>query len=275
MPVIINVLVAAMPKYLGLFFIGIFAFACTANAQTWEIGASVGGSGYIGDFNPNNPLKFTDAAFGAFVKRNFTDVFSLRLNITHAAISGSDSQSSNLQMQNRNLSFFSNINEVSLIGELNFLPYMPKLGKNIFTPFIFAGIGKTSFNPMATYNGQDYELRSLTTEGQSLPYQESAIAVPYGAGIKYNIGGQFTFIVDLGYRSTNTGYLDDVYGSYGDKSSLSTDIAKILSDRSGEKGGAYIGSPSSQRGNYRNDTYMFLNFTVAFTFLNSKCYSFN
>jgi len=265
----------AMPKFLLFFFIGFIAFAYSAQAQTWEIGASVGGSGYIGDFNPNNPLKFTDPAFGLFVKRNFNDVFSLKFGVTHATISGSDSQSPNLQMQNRNLSFFSNLDEFSLIGEINFLPYVPQIGKNVITPFIFAGIASTAYNPMATYNGTDYELRNLTTEGQASPYKESAIAVPYGAGIKYNVGGQFTLIVDLGYRSTNTGYLDDVYGPYADKSTLSTDIAKILSDRSGERGSGYIGSAGSQRGNFRKDTYMFLNFTVSFTFLSDKCYSFH
>jgi hypothetical protein len=275
MPVIINVLLKIMPKFLLLLFTGLFAFACAANAQTWEIGASVGASGYIGDFNPNNPLKFTDPAYGAFLKRNFNDVFSVRLNITHATISGDDSQSSNLQMKERNLSFFGTLDEVSLIGEINFLPYIPKIGENKFTPFIFAGIGTVKYNPQATYQGHDYSLRELMTEGQQKPYSESAIAIPYGVGVKYNFAGQFNMILDLGYRSTSTGYLDDVYGAYADKTTLTTAIAQKLADRSGESTGYYTGNTGSQRGNYRKDTYMFLNFTISYTFLTSKCYSFN
>jgi hypothetical protein len=277
MPVIINSpLRPAMHKFLSLLFVGLFAFARTVKAQqTWEVGVTIGTSGYIGDFNPNNPLKFTDPAYGIFLKRNLNDYFSVKLSGTHATISGSDSQSQSLQMQQRNLSFFSDIDELSLIGELNFFSYIPLIGKNSFTPFIFAGIGTASYNPKATYNGADYELRPLMTEGQQTPYKQSAIVIPFGAGFKYNFTGQWNFIVDLGYRITNTGYLDDVKGVYADKSILTSDIARALADRSGESTGNYIGSTGSQRGNYRNDTYMVLGFTISYTFLTSKCYSFN
>ncbi|WP_162847068.1 type IX secretion system protein PorG [Mucilaginibacter gracilis] len=263
-----------MSKILLLLFAGLFVLTYTVNAQSWEVGATVGASGYIGDFNPNNPLKFTDPVYGLFLKRNFDPYFSLKLGVSHGTISGYDSQSSNQQMQNRNLSFFTNLDETSLIGELNFFSYIPLVGKNIFTPYIFAGIGTVSYTPQTTYNGEDYDLRALMTEGQQKPYKESAIAVPFGVGVKYNITGQWNIILDLGYRYTNTGYLDDVYGAYPNKTVLTTDIARILSDRSGEINGNYIGSAGSQRGNYRNDTYMFLGFTVSYTFLSSKCYSF-
>lgn len=256
-------------------FAALFAITFTVNAQTWEIGTTIGASGYMGDFNPNNPLKFTDPVYGAFLKRNFNTYFSARINISHATIRGYDSQSTNAQMQQRDLSFFGNIDEVSLIGELNLFSYIPLIGKNAFTPYIFAGIGTVGYNPQATYNSVDYELRALMTEGQQKPYKESAIAIPFGAGIKYNFTGQWNFIVDLGYRHTNTGYLDDVNGAYANPAALTTDIARTLADRSGETTGNYTGSPGSQRGNSRNDTYMFLGFSISYTFLTSKCYSFN
>jgi hypothetical protein len=62
-------------------------------AQTWEIGGSIGGSGYMGDLNPNNPLKLSGIAAGGFVKRNFNRYLALRLNYTHGDIQGNDANS--------------------------------------------------------------------------------------------------------------------------------------------------------------------------------------
>lgn len=265
-----------MYKFILTWVAALFILMPHVNAQTWEVGGSAAAAGYIGDFNPANPLKFTDPAFGIFIKRNINQFLSFKVNYTHANISGADSTSSNQQLRDRNLSFSSTLGELSLVGELNFLPYMPQIGHNIFTPFIFVGIGNVKYNPVATYQGQEYDLRSLMTEGQKKAYSQNALAVPYGAGIKYNFSGAWNLIVDLGYRTTNTGYLDDVNGLYADKSSLPNALSRALSDRSGEINGNYLGSPGSQRGNMRNsDTYMFLGFTISYTFLTSKCYSFN
>lgn len=262
-----------MPKFLFAFIL--FSLAvCRADAQTWEIGATLGASGYIGDFNPSNPIKFSGVAGGAFLKRNFNGYLSAKISYMYGTISGADSLSTNQQYFNRNLSFESSISELSLIGEFNFIKYIPQIGDNKFTPYIFAGIATTSYNPKTTYKGIQYELRPLTTEGQSSPYSGSTIAIPYGAGIKFNFSDAWNFIADIGYRSTLTPYLDDVANAYADKSKLSG-VARALSDRSGEKTGMYLGTAGTQRGNYRgNDTYMFLGFTLSYTFITSKCPAF-
>lgn len=261
-----------MPRFVLLFFMLIFVCCYTANAQTWELGGTAGASGYIGDFNPTNPLKFTDVALGFFVKRNFNGFFSAKVNYTHGNIRGADSLSSNQQMRDRNLSFHSSLDEYSLTGELNFIKYIPEVGSNKFTPFIFAGIGLVKYEPMALYKGQEYELRSLMTEGQTKPYNNQTVAIPYGAGFKYNFSGKWNFIVDLGYRNLNTGYLDDVNSVYPNQSLLPSAASIALSDRSGEKSGVYTGSAGSQRGNMRADSYMVLGFTISYTFVTQKCY---
>jgi hypothetical protein len=265
-----------MPKFILILLTGFLAATCTVKAQNWELGGTVGAAGYIGDFNPNHPLKFTDPEYGVFLKRNFNGYFSTKINYTHGTIRGADSLSSNQQAHDRNLSFFTSLDEVSVISELNFMEYVPEIGRNKFTPFIFIGVGALKFNPQASYNGQNYDLQPLRTEGEAKPYKELVLTIPYGAGIKYNFSGQWNFIADLGYRTPNTNYLDDVSGAYPNKSLLPSAISQALSDRSGEKTGVYIGSPGSQRGNMRSsDTYMFLGFTISYTFLTSKCYSFN
>jgi hypothetical protein len=256
-----------MLKILLFFSILIYLMPGIANAQTWEIGGTVGASGYMGDFNPTNPLKFTDVALGGFVKRNFNGFVSAKVGYMHGNIQGDDSQSSSAQMRNRNLNFNTSLDEVSLIGELNFIRYIPEVGRNKFTPFIFAGIGGVGYDPKTQLNGTEYRLRPQVTEGPASAYSGRAFAIPYGAGIKYNFSGKWNLIVDLGYRNPNTPYLDDVYGVYPDPATLPSDLSRSLSDRSAVKN-----MPYTQRGNFRStDTYMFAGFTVSYTFVPLNC----
>jgi hypothetical protein len=259
-----------MPKFV-LFIILVF-ISFNLKAQTWEFGASAGGAGYMGDLNPNNPVKISGYAIGGFVKRNFNGYLSARLNGVISQVSAADSNSGNQQFRNRNLSFTTPIREASIIGEFNFMNYIPDAGKNKYTPYIFLGVAAARYYPRATYQGQLYDLRSLKTEGEPAVYAATTISLLYGAGFKYNITGKFTLGAELGYRNTNTDYLDDVSGNYADKSKQSV-LSAALGDRSGEKTHNYIGSAGTQRGDMRpHDTYFFSQITISYTFVTQKCY---
>lgn len=260
-----------MPKFAAIILLTFVSF--TVRAQTWELGASIGGAGYMGDLNPTNPAKFSGPSFAGYVKRNFNGYLSAKLNYTFARIGAADSTSSNEQFRERNLSFTDHIKELSLIGEFNFMNYIPDVTRNRYTPYIFLGVGVVGFNPQAVYNGHVYDLASLRTEGQSKAYPKMALTIPFGAGFKYNFSGKWTIMADAGYRQPNTDYLDDVSGVYPNASKLPSDLSRALSDRSGEKTGVYIGTPGSMRGDGRtHDTYFFVQFTLAFTFVTQKCY---
>lgn len=260
-----------MPKF--LLFIFLIFISCNLKAQTWEIGGSFGGAGYMGDLNLSNPVKISGISFGAFIKRNFDGYLSAKINYTHGTISGADSKSSDEQFRNRNLSFTTPLDEISAIGEFNFMNYIPEAGKNRFTPYVYVGIGAVDYNPSTVYKGTKYELRDLQTEGQKKPYSNTAISIPYGVGIKYNILGKWTLGADIGYRNPNTDYLDDVSGVYPDRTKLKSNISAALSDRSGEKTGVDIGSVGSQRGDFSSrDTYFFTQISISYTFVTQKCY---
>ena len=259
-----------MTKYILL--ICLFFIVLTVKAQTWEFGVSAGGAGYMGDLNANNPVKVTGFSFGGLIQRNFDGYWSAKISFTHGTIAGNDASSSDQQFRARNLSFSTSLEETALIGEFNFLNYIPKIGKNVFTPFIFAGVATVAYNPTAVYQGQTYDLRPLETEGQKKPYSSSAFSIPYGVGIKYNIAGALTLTADFGYRNPNTDYLDDVSRYYPNTANM-TPVQKALSDRSGENTGVYIGTPGSQRGDLNaRDSYFFTQITLSYTFLTSKCY---
>ena len=252
-----------MPR---LYIISLFIFlASGVKAQTWELGGSFGGSGYMGDLNENNPLKVSGISLGGFVKRNFDGYLSAKINYTYGTISAADSNSSYPQLRQRNLSFTTTLNELSLTGEFNFMHYIPEAGKNKFTPFIYFGFAAVKYDPRTTYQGVTYDLRQYETEGEKKPYPNFAYSLPYGAGIKYNIAGKWTLAADLGYRNTNTSYLDDVSGYYP-ATTTNSGIYSILSNPSNSAAG-------SQRGDINTkDTYFFLQFSVSFTFVTQKCY---
>lgn len=238
-------------------------------AQTWELGGAIGGSGYMGDLNPTRPLQPSGIAIGGYVQRNFNGYLSAKLNYTYGIIGANDSTSSNQQFRDRNLSFRTSLQELSLIGEFNFMKYLAGISHNRYTPFIYLGIGIVGYNPQATYMGQTYNLRPLLTEGETKPYPKTAIAIPYGAGIKYNFGGNWNVIGDIGYRQPDTDYLDDVSGTYPDAGKLPSDLSRALSDRSAAK----IGAPGTQRGDMRpHDTYMFIQVSLSYTFVTQSCY---
>jgi len=248
--------------------------AVQTKAQKWEFGVLAGGAGYMGDLNQRNPLQVSGVAAGLFARYNFNGYAAIRASITKAQIEAADSTSRFKQQRDRNLSFFTPLTEVALMGELNFMEYLPGSGYNSFTPFIFLGIASTSYTPQANYNNQTYELRPLLTEGQRTPYKGSTIAVPFGAGVKYNLLGKLSLTADVGYRTAYTDRLDDVSGNYASPNSFTDPIARALADRSGERNGDInIGTPGTQRGDTRkHDTYMFFQVSISYTFLSAKCY---
>ncbi len=260
-----------MPRVLSVIFFTILSYS--AMAQSWELGGKFGGAGYMGDLNTNNPLKLSGISAGAFVKYNFNPYLSAKVGYTWGNISATDSLSSNTQFRERNLSFSTNLNEISLTGEFNFFDYVPSVSKNVFTPFIFAGVANVRYKPTAVYQNMRYDLQPLKTEGQTNPYATNAWAIPYGAGFKYNFSGRLNLIADIGYRYTRTDYLDDVSGSYASKANFTDPVARAFSDRSGENNGNYIGAAGTQRGDQRRfDTYFFVGLSISYTFITSKCY---
>jgi len=259
-----------MAKLVPIIFLVFLSFSL--KAQTWEFGVGAGGAGYMGDLNPKNPVKVSGYSFGAFAKRNFNGYLSARLNYTYGKIAAADSNSNNLQFRDRNLSFTTTLSEVSLIGEFNFMHYIPDAGKNKYSPYLFLGVASLNYTPTTIYNGAKYDLRAAQTEGEPKPYPTSTFAALYGAGIKYNVAGKFTLGAELGYRNAFTDYLDDVSGVYVNKGAGQS-VSKALADRSGEKTGIYLGIPGTQRGDSRpRDTYFFAQVTFSYTFVTQKCY---
>lgn len=259
-----------------------FTLITKLKAQEWEFGTMVGSMGYIGELNRHNPLKFTDPGFSINVRYAFTPFSGLKLAFTQGSIQGDDANSTQAFEKARNLSFSSNITELSLNYEYYFFPFSPGTNKERFTPYVFAGIAGFMFDPKAEFNGSTYYLRELGTEGQgttlnsSSKYSNLNISIPFGIGAKYNFADNFNLGFELGYRNTYTDYLDDISKNYVDKTVLTAtngQLATSLSDRSGEiNNGINLGEAYTQRGDAsRRDFYMFAGITLSYTLTPIKC----
>ena len=120
----------------------IFLVSLKANAQRAEVGFVAGGAGYIGDLNQNDLLKISGFTAGVFAKMNFTPFVGLGLHYNYGNIKGDDLKSTNPQFRDRGLNFNTNLNEVSLIADVNFFDAFSPISKRRFTPYVFAGIGE-------------------------------------------------------------------------------------------------------------------------------------
>jgi len=269
--VIIKMAVKRIVVFIALFCILFKA----ADAQTMEVGVNAGGSGYMGDLNPRNPLTVSGIAFGAFVKRNLDPYWAIGLHYNYGKIKDNDFSSSDASFRSRNLNFSTPLHELSLQVDFNFLEYFAGGGTKNFSPYIYTGLGGVLFNPKAVYQGQEYELRYYQTEGKS--YKNYALSIPYGVGIKYRISDNLGIFTQIGYRTAHTDYLDDV----GDRYPMMDVYGKIdndhpktinLSDPSQLPRNI---NPGGQRGDYvKRDTYFFIHVGISYTFLSDKCFTF-
>lgn len=244
-------------------------------AQTFELGLSGGGAGYIGDLNQDKLLKLSGFSAGAYAKMNIDPYWTVGLHYNYGKIKANDADSENGQFRDRNLNFKTALNEVSLQVDFNFLNYFAGGGTKKFTPYIFTGIGGVFYSPKGVYDNKEYNLRFYQTEGQSVAYRNYALTIPYGVGVKLRLKDNWGLFSQIGYRTAYTDYLDDVSGRYPDTNIWNgdsyQDIRKELSDPSLTQ----YGDKGIQRGDFRKrDTYMFVGVGISYTFVSQKCYTF-
>lgn len=225
-------------------------------AQHIEVGVMLGASNYIGDLsNETVVMKETHLSGSFFGRYNFSPRFAVKGFVGYGRISGDDknfgsatrsySGATRAFNQERNLNFYTDIYEFSLHCEYNLLPNDLKYySARPFLPYVFAGIGVFNFNPKTKYLGKTIELQPLATEGQGSTtynsfkkYSLTTICIPVGVGFRQKIGDDFFLGFEAGLRFTTTNYLDDVGGTYADRSVIGGASGKaglLLSDRSWE-----------------------------------------
>lgn len=209
----------------------------------------IGSASYYGELmKPNSLFGNSKYTVNVGLEHFFTNRISARAEATWFQISGTDEGIESRAV--RNLSFVSNNVEGNITGTFNLLPngrrFYQRPGINFYG---FLGIGFVYINPKTEYNGEMVALQPLQTEG--VKYSKIQPVIPFGAGMKLKVGPFFNIAIEGGMRRTFTDYLDDVSRrDYPDPATLSSDLARALSDRST--------GPVALRGNPKTEDWYFL-----------------
>jgi hypothetical protein len=257
-----------------------------AFSQGIEVGLFLGGSNYFGDLsNDGVMLDKTHPAAAIIGRYNLGEKWAAKGFVGYGQISGDDKNANTAVKKSRNLSFYSNVIEVSAQLEYNLIRnnYRYTQTRKVI-PYLFAGIGIFNYNPKTKLMGEEVELMPLGTEGQGTTtyndrqkYALTQICIPLGIGFKKRIGKRVSIGLELGTRYTYTNYLDDIGSTYADPRVVeraSGKKAALLSDRSLETSpdGRTVFVDGDKRSIKKfniNDMYLMGGFTFTYIFPNA------
>ena len=258
--------------------------AQTSTPSDFSYALGGGAMYYNGDLSDDSyipPLEVIRGFGSADVSILLIDRIDLSLRYMHGNVEGDDALSEDRTRQARNQSFYSKIDEVSLLLRARLFSVRKQ---RVINPYAMFGLGYFWFNPKADLDGKSYELQPLGTEGQGSPqypdrkqYSSMALSIPFGAGIKYSLNERMNVSIELLHRYTNTDYMDDVSKTYPGASVFppnadnSPSQAFLLSDRSYETGEP-IGIAGRQRGNsQQKDQFITAMIHLTFNLQSYKC----
>lgn len=223
-------------------------------AQKYEIGGGLGVAAYSGDIIRKIDPGQLGPQGTLFGRRNFDNVWALRVGISGAALFGADSIKPIDQLAKmRDARFRAGIIEASAVMEFNFLDYLTTNSEFRFSPYAFFGIGYTY--AFAKGNTFQYNVSSR--------YNLGTVVIPFGGGVKYQLSERWTLAAELGFRPTFTDYLDKI-----DSKEPIIPRFNDPNNSTNEPYGINFGNP------YDKDWYYFLGVTISYTIMTTKCYAY-
>jgi hypothetical protein len=242
--------------------------------QNFHFAARLGLAGYGGDLKTHS-LSFSQpkllGSIGA--QYDLSEHVTARSYLTLASLQADDKKGTPA-MQQRNLNFKTKLFDWELTAQYSLF----SLNDRWWTPYVFAGIGIYHFNPYTMDSADNkYFLKSLSTEGQGFSpgvkdYKLTQFSIPLGIGVSYSLNEDMRLGLEFGYRKIFTDYLDDVSGSYVDRTSLLNargQTAVDLAWRGDEIKPAPYPAAGTIRGNEENKDgycYIAVTYTVRYFF---------
>ncbi|MCH7402595.1 DUF6089 family protein [Belliella kenyensis] len=227
------------------------------NGQQYEFGGGLGVATYSGDLVRRLDKGRIGAQGTLFGRRNFDNVWSLRVGLSYGRLSAADSINPiDPVALVRDAYFKGNLFELSAVMEYHFLDYLHPQSPNRFSPYGFFGIGISYFNGNG---GFGFNPDQPDRGGYSI----GVPVIPFGAGVKYKLTDKWGLALEMGFRASFTDLLDRVDGS-------------VSFRRTGPSPGQIepieqIYYPYQANSSDR-DWYYFLGITVSYSISSVKCY---
>jgi len=189
--------------------------------KTWEIGAMVGQSGYLGDLNKSDFFskepKFSGGVLGRY---HFSRTLALRGALTFGSLSGSDANFSDRQV--RGFKTKSPLTDLSAIVEWDFLgkrrfkydttAFQVRFRRKL-SPYLFTGVGLGFTNPKPDFTGTPStpaNFRAGATQDAAASYSNANFVVPFGLGVRYDLSENWVLGLEAGFRLAFSDYLDGI-----------------------------------------------------------------
>jgi hypothetical protein len=240
-------------SHLIIFLLVFSGISLETKAQMYEIGGGIGVATYSGDIirkiDPGQ-IGFQGTLFG---KRNFDNVWTLRVGLNLARLNAADSiKPIDRLAEVRDGRFRAGLIEGSAVMEFNFLDFIRKNSQFRFSPYAFFGLGYT----YAFAKGNTFAYNVSTR------YNVGTVVIPFGGGVKYKLNDRWTLAAELGFRPTLTDYLDKI-------DSTEPEIPRFPDPNNPDSPyGINFGNP------YDKDWYYFLGLTISYNIAGNKCYAY-
>lgn len=225
-------------------------------AQSYEIGGGIGTAVYSGDIIRKIDTGQSGLQGTLFGKRNFDNVWSLKLGVNLAKIRAADSiRPIDAMASVRQGHFTGRITELSAIMEFNFLDYVNHKSEFRFSPYAFFGMGYAFVNAEGR----------MHTGAPVEKYRTNTLVVPFGGGLKFLLTNQLNLGLEFSFRPTTSDALDQLGSQLPALPRYDTPLGP---DTKALAKSMNFGNPNSK------DWYYFLGLTVSYTLTKARCYTY-
>ena len=211
------------------------SFSSILFGQIYEIGASLGGTNYVGDIGSTNYISPNQFGGAVFFKYNYNPRFAYRGTLSLLPIKGDDEKADTDLRRKRGSQFNNTIMELAAGMEYNFYEYDISSKDKNWTPYILFELAAFNYS----------YVKDQDAAGNDVLGKKTSIAVPMGIGFKSKLSGNLAYSLETKFRYT---FKDD----------LDNTTNEMLSSKFGGTG---------------NDWYMFSGISLIYTFGRPACYA--
>ena len=177
--------------------------SAVAQQYKYEVGPSLGMTGYLGDANNGNLFKHPSFTVGGIFRYNHNSRWAFKANLNYANIRGNSKDDENQYPDGIDYDFNSSLIDLGLTAEFNFLnfgrgPLYKKLKP--ISPYMVAGVGFV----FAVCDG----------------HNQASFTVPFGIGVKYKHKDRLNMSFEFTMRKEFSDRIDGLSDLFGIKHSF-------------------------------------------------------
>lgn len=184
----------------------LFGFGCfVSHAQRHELGVIAGGVNYIGEIGNTQYFNPKHLGYGIIYKRNLSQRIALRAQFQTGKFSANDKDATDLYRRSREYNFSNTYTALGVGVEVNYVNLPIGDFGTSWTPFLHAGVQRMVVNDLYFTLPKK---ETAQTQGKKM-----IMSIPFGVGVKFNLGQFWVIAAEVQPQFTLTDNLD---GSFPD-----------------------------------------------------------